>query len=71
MVTDPTYLAWNYSLRSSDGHVAQHLAPQDIGWHAGNWYINTHSVGLEHEGYAATGALWFSEPMYRSSARLV
>ncbi len=71
LVTDPTYLAWNYTLRSSDGHVAQHLAPQDIGWHAGNWYINMHSIGLEHEGYAATGALWFSEPMYRSSARLV
>ncbi|MEO5742955.1 MAG: N-acetylmuramoyl-L-alanine amidase [Terracoccus sp.] len=71
LVTDPTYLAWNYTLRSSDGHVAQHLAPQDIGWHAGNWYINSHSIGVEHEGYAATGALWFSEPMYRSSARLV
>ncbi|RKT79826.1 N-acetylmuramoyl-L-alanine amidase [Terracoccus luteus] len=71
LVTDPTYLAWNYTLRSSDGHVAQHLAPQDVGWHAGNWYVNMHSIGLEHEGYAATGALWFSEPMYRSSARLV
>jgi hypothetical protein len=71
LVTDPTYLSWQYSLRSSDGHIAQHLAPQDIGWHAGNWYVNTHSIGLEHEGFAATGAQWFSEPMYRSSARLV
>lgn len=71
LVTDPNYLSWQYTLRASDGHVAQHLAPQDVGWHAGNWYINSHSIGLEHEGYAATGALWFSEPMYRSSARLV
>ena len=71
LATDPTYLAWNYTLRSSDGHVAQHLQAKDVGWHAGNWYINGHSIGLEHEGFAATGAQWFSEPMYRSSARLV
>ena len=43
------------SLRSSDGHIAQHLEPQDVGWHAGNWYVNSHSIGLEHEGFAATG----------------
>ena len=71
LVTDPTYLAWQYSLRSSDGHIAQHLEAKDVGWHAGNWYVNSHSIGLEHEGFAATGAEWFSEPMYRSSARLV
>ncbi|GAB3887841.1 N-acetylmuramoyl-L-alanine amidase [Terrabacter terrigena] len=71
LVTDPDYLAWNYSLRSSDGRIAQHLEPKDVGWHAGNWYVNSHSIGLEHEGFAATGAQWFSEPMYRSSARLV
>jgi hypothetical protein len=71
LVTDPTYLSWQYSLRSSDGHIAQHLEPKDVGWHAGNWYVNSHSIGLEHEGFAATGAQWFSEPMYRSSARLV
>ena len=55
LVTDPTYLSWQYSLRSSDGHIAQHLEPQDVGWHAGNWYVNSHSIGLEHEGFAATG----------------
>jgi N-acetyl-anhydromuramyl-L-alanine amidase AmpD len=71
LVTDPTYLSWQYSLRSSDGHIAQHLAAQDVGWHAGNWYVNSHSIGLEHEGFAATGAQWYSEAMYRSSARLV
>ena len=71
LVTDPTYVSWQYSLRSSDGLIAQHLEPKDVGWHAGNWYVNSHSIGLEHEGFAATGAEWFSEPMYRSSARLV
>ncbi|BDZ57224.1 N-acetylmuramoyl-L-alanine amidase [Barrientosiimonas endolithica] len=70
-MSDPTYVSWQYTLRSSDGHIAQHLLPKDVGWHAGNWYVNSHSIGLEHEGYAAEGAPWFSEPMYRTSARLV
>ena len=50
LVEKPNYLAWNYTLRSSDGHVAQHLDPKDIGWHSGNWYYNMHALGLEHEG---------------------
>ena len=24
----------------SDGHIAQHLDAKDVGWHAGNWYVN-------------------------------
>ncbi|MGZ4718944.1 N-acetylmuramoyl-L-alanine amidase [Oryzihumus sp.] len=71
LVQDPTYLAWNYTVRSSDGQVDQHLDPKDVGWHAGNWYVNAHSIGIEHEGFAAQGATWYSEPMYRASARLV
>lgn len=70
LVTDPTYLAWNYTLRSSDGHVANHLEPSDVGWHAGNWYMNMHSIGIEHEGWAGTSG-WFTEAMYQSSAELV
>lgn len=71
LVRDPTYLAWNYTVRSSDGHVAQHLDANDVGWHAGNWYMNMHSIGVEHEGFAAQGATWFTESMYESSAELV
>ncbi len=71
LVKDPTYLAWNYTIRSSDGHVAQHLDANDVGWHAGNWYVNMHSIGIEHEGFAADGATWFTESMYESSAALV
>ncbi|MEN5074467.1 peptidoglycan recognition family protein [Isoptericola cucumis] len=70
LVQDPTYLAWNYTLRSSDGHVANHLEPSDVGWHAGNWYMNMHSIGLEHEGWAGTSG-WFTEAMYQTSAELV
>lgn len=71
LVTRPTYVAWQYSLRSSDGHIAQHLDNRNVGWHAGNWYMNMHSIGLEHEGFAAEGASWYTESMYQTSADLV
>ena len=71
LVTRPTYLAWHYTLRSSDGHIAQHLNNKNVGWQAGNWYVNMHSIGLEHEGIAAQGATWFTESVYRTSAALV
>jgi N-acetyl-anhydromuramyl-L-alanine amidase AmpD len=71
LVQDPTYVSWNYTIRSSDGHVAQHLDAKDVGFQAGNWYINTHSIGIEHEGFAAQGAAWYTEAMYQSSAKLV
>ena len=71
LVEKPNYLAWNYTLRSFDGHVAQHLDPKDIGWHSGNWYYNMHALGLEHEGKALEGESWYTDAMYRSSAALV
>ncbi|HZN19998.1 MAG TPA: N-acetylmuramoyl-L-alanine amidase [Micromonosporaceae bacterium] len=70
LVTDPTYVSWHYSLRSVDGHIAQHILAKDVGWHAGNWYVNAKSIGLEHEGFAAQGT-WYTEAMYRTSAKLV
>ncbi|MBX6356065.1 MAG: N-acetylmuramoyl-L-alanine amidase [Micromonosporaceae bacterium] len=70
LVQDPTYLGWHYTLRSVDGHIAQHIKAKDVGWHAGNWYVNAKSIGIEHEGFAAEGT-WFTEAMYRSSAKLV
>jgi hypothetical protein len=30
-----------------------------------------HSIGLEHEGFAATGAAWYTESLYQNSATLV
>nr|WP_242484210.1 peptidoglycan recognition family protein [Streptomyces sp. NE5-10] len=71
LVQDPTYVSWHYSLRSADGHVANHLRAKDVGWHAGNWYVNSKAVGLEHEGFLAQGGQWYTEAMYRTSARLV
>lgn len=71
MVQDPTYVSWQYTMRSSDGKTWQHVLSKDVAWHAGNWYVNMHSVGIEHEGIAAQGATWYTEALYRNSARLV
>ncbi|MFF9310044.1 N-acetylmuramoyl-L-alanine amidase [Streptomyces sp. NPDC014748] len=71
LVQDPTYVSWNYTLRSTDGHIAQHVKAKDVAWHAGNWYVNATSIGLEHEGFLAAPDAWYTEAMYRSSARLV
>ncbi|MFE9452780.1 N-acetylmuramoyl-L-alanine amidase [Streptomyces sp. NPDC006739] len=71
LVQDPTYVSWNYTIRSTDGLIAQHVKAKDVAWHAGNWYINAKSVGIEHEGFLAAPDAWYTEAMYRSSARLV
>ncbi|MFJ9852409.1 N-acetylmuramoyl-L-alanine amidase [Streptomyces sp. NPDC101150] len=71
LIKDPTYVSWHYTIRSSDGLIAQHVPTKDVAWHAGNWYINSHSVGIEHEGFLASPDAWYTEAMYRTSARLV
>ncbi|WP_330350749.1 N-acetylmuramoyl-L-alanine amidase [Streptomyces sp. NBC_00582] len=71
LIQDPTYVSWHYSLRSTDGHIAQHVRVKDVAWHSGNWYVNANSIGLEHEGFLAQPDSWYTEAMYKSSARLV
>ncbi|TGB09815.1 N-acetylmuramoyl-L-alanine amidase [Streptomyces palmae] len=71
LVQDPTYVSWHYTLRSADGQIAQHVPTKDVAWHAGNWYVNSKSVGLEHEGFLTAPDAWYTEAMYRNSARLV
>ncbi|MEU2424214.1 peptidoglycan recognition family protein [Streptomyces sp. NPDC007851] len=71
LVQDPTYVSWNYTIRSTDGLIAQHVKAKDVAWHAGNWYVNAKSIGIEHEGFLASPDAWYTEAMYRSSARLV
>jgi hypothetical protein len=44
---------------------------RDIAWHAGNYYVNMHSIGIEHEGVAIQGATWYGEQLYEASAALV
>ncbi|ARP73576.1 N-acetylmuramoyl-L-alanine amidase [Streptomyces pluripotens] len=71
LIQDPTYVSWNYTIRSTDGLIAQHVKAKDVAWQAGNWYINAKSIGIEHEGFLASPDAWYTEAMYRSSARLV
>ncbi|MET3697142.1 N-acetylmuramoyl-L-alanine amidase [Bacillus oleivorans] len=66
-----SYVSANYVIDSTTGKITQMVKPEDVAWQAGNWYFNMHSIGIEHEGYAATGYDWYSEQMYRSSAKLV
>jgi N-acetyl-anhydromuramyl-L-alanine amidase AmpD len=53
-----------------DGEIVQLVHLSDIAWHAGNWKVNCHSIGIEHVGdtYDPAG---FTTDQYRSSARLV
>jgi hypothetical protein len=53
-----------------DGRITEMVAPWNIAWHAGNGWVNAHSLGIEHEGYAAVPWL-YTDAEYRASARLV
>ncbi len=57
-----------YVVRSADGEVTQMVEEEDIAWHARSW--NGRSIGIEHEGFIDDPA-WFTDAMYRESARLV
>ncbi|WP_066307353.1 N-acetylmuramoyl-L-alanine amidase [Bacillus sp. FJAT-29814] len=66
-----SFVSAHYIIDSANGKVTQMVRPNDIPWHAGNWYFNMHSIGIEHEGFAVDGTNWYSEQMYRSTAKLV
>ena len=51
------------------GRIVQLVHLSDIAWHAGNWNVNTQSVGIEHEGFTY-GPDGFTDAQYRASARL-
>ena len=59
----------HYTVRSSDGAIGQSVQEKDIAYHAGYWPYNQTSIGIEHEGYVSDPK-WFTDAMYRSSARL-
>ncbi|MGZ0232772.1 N-acetylmuramoyl-L-alanine amidase [Streptomyces sp. CPS1] len=61
----------HYVIRSSDGAVTQMVPTKDISFQAGNYSTNLHSIGIEHEGYAAAGGSWYTETEYETSAELV
>lgn len=55
---------------SSGGQVTQMVQNYNIAWHAGNWYVNMHSIGIEQEGYAIDGR-WYTPSLYRATGALV
>ncbi|MEU0034065.1 N-acetylmuramoyl-L-alanine amidase [Streptomyces sp. NPDC006333] len=61
----------HYVMRSADGAVTQMVPTKDIAFQAGNYSTNLHSIGIEHEGYAAQGATWYTEAQYEATADLV
>jgi hypothetical protein len=71
LVRNPKEMSWHYTVRSHDGHLAQHVRTKDVAWQAGNWYVNAKGIGVEHEGFLAAGGTWYTEAMYRTSAKLV
>ena len=52
----------------TDGRVAQFVPETYTAWHAGNYYYNQRSVGIEHVGYWTKP---FTEAEYTASAKLV
>jgi hypothetical protein len=52
-----------------NGRIVQLVHLSDVAWHAGNWQVNAHSVGIEHEGFTY-GPDGFTEAQYHASARL-
>jgi N-acetyl-anhydromuramyl-L-alanine amidase AmpD len=64
------YVSAHYVTRSSDGAIAQMVETKNVAWHAGNWWINSHSVGIENEGFALEGNQWYTKELYHSLARL-
>ena len=64
------YASAHYVVRSADGLVTQTVPTTDVAWHAGNWWVNAHSVGIENEGYALAGTRWYTDRLYRSLAQL-
>ncbi|MFE8950161.1 N-acetylmuramoyl-L-alanine amidase [Streptomyces sp. NPDC007856] len=67
----PGASASHYVMRSSDGAVTQMVPTEDLAFHAGNYSTNMHSIGIEHEGYAANGGAWYTDAQYEATAELL
>lgn len=67
---DPAFYASSHYVIDADGTVYQMVPTKDIAWHAGNWSMNMHSIGIEHVGFSADSHS-FTPAMYKSSTELV
>jgi N-acetylmuramoyl-L-alanine amidase/Bacterial Ig domain len=53
-----------------NGQIAHMVPDNEVAWHAGNGYVNAHSIGVENEGYTRIDGT-FTDAEYRASAQLV
>lgn len=67
---NPKTQASAHYIVGTDGTVFQVVRERDIAYHAGNYWYNQHSIGIEHSGYDATGYRWYSAAEYLASAKL-
>jgi Negative regulator of beta-lactamase expression len=67
---DPQSAASAHYVVDSDGTVYQVVRENDIAYHAGNYWYNQRSIGIEHAGYDATGYKWYNATLYLASAYL-
>lgn len=58
----------HYVVKSSNGEITHMVDGRDIAWHVS--CFNTHSIGIEHEGFVADPGKWYTEAMYKHSAQL-
>ena len=68
---DPNSAVSAHYIVDTDGTVYQVLRNKDIGFHAGNFWYNERSIGIEHAGFAADGFKWYNAVQYLASAKLV
>jgi N-acetyl-anhydromuramyl-L-alanine amidase AmpD len=60
----------HYIVDADGTRVGQFRSESDTTWHAGNWEINKHSIGIEHVGHTADPN-GYSDGLYETSRALV
>lgn len=60
----------HYIVDADGSRVGQFVPETYTAWHAGNYYVNQRSVGIEHVGFAAD-ASGYSDGLYKKSVELV
>jgi hypothetical protein len=67
---NPRARASSHYVVGRNGDIAHMVHDDQVAWHAGNGWVNLHSIGIEHEGYTGIDGT-FTDLEYRASARLV
>lgn len=78
LTTETIYSTWQMRAASAhyqveaNGTVGQLVLDSNTAWHAGNWTINTQTIGIEHADYKDGNGQWrMKEATINSGARLV